>query len=408
VDVLQRTIKKYIASARWESAMRVLTPLLKWKLGGIKTIYLHVKVLRGTLQIEEAHSLILKALKNYPEQLVLYLELAKIQLDCKQPEKALESFLACEPIIREEEDWIAFSISLFQNGRSEDAWNALKPLVNSSRNGLVYALAGDFHFEWGQHKHAVSYYLKALHCGWDRHHLLSRIGFSLLHSGQTSQFSQAEHYFRRLLKCDSRDIQSTIGLGLCYEMQGRYHDALCIYQNGSAWDWGNLSILRQAGICAALTGELHFAEIYLQEVIQRGGGTPQTYAYFGYSLQQQERWKEAEEVYTALTYAFPGHSSGYRALAWMYGVGQSTQLDSREGLKMARRALELAPSDSAWELLSACEARAGNFQEAHYIHEQLSSHPQDSLTQKRRRSAMRKLRQGQPLDETLLVHALVA
>jgi len=78
------------------------------------------------------------------------------------------------------------------------------------------------------------------------------------------------------------------------------------------------------------------------------------------------------------------------------------------GISIAKKALELCSDPTSWELLSACEARAGNFNTAHNIQENLSSHNEDKQTRLRRQHAMRTLRKKMPLNEKLVVKSLVA
>ena len=77
-------------------------------------------------------------------------------------------------------------------------------------------------------------------------------------------------------------------------------------------------------------------------------------------------------------------------------------------LRRYQQALEMRADGAAWDLLSACEARAGNYDRAHDIQQKLSSDSPDRDTQQRRQLAMAALRRRQPLNTSHVGRALVA
>ena len=398
-------ISQLVTLGFWEVAEKDLKALIQNNLGGVTARILHAQVLHGTKRLTEALSAIEDALNLYSNDLGLIHERARIFLEIGDPKSALESLEQCIPILRSEDEILDLTTALFQNNKIRESWNYLNDFIHQSCNGRLLALAGDCQFHWKNYREALKLYNKAQECGWDNHQILSRIGYCLTHIGE---WEEAKECFHAILKHDSADISAILGLGTCFEIKGRFQKALILYQNSNAWECSNPYILRQAGICAVYTGRHEYATLYLQEALKKGLCSPQILAFLGYSLENQKDWAIAEKVYFKLVKRYPRHPAGYVALAWLYGVGLSKNIDAGSGLSMAQRAMELRPDTISWELLSACEARAGNFTKAHNIQEYLSLQAVDKITRMRRKNAMRTLRKKIPLDENHICRILVA
>ncbi len=405
IEDIHKKVSQSIALNKWEKATQTLKFLRRKKFSGVDTEILYLQILRGTKQFDKALNIVEKALSKHSNNLSLLKEKGKILLHLGKSEKALKALQSAEPIFRGVEDILDFATALFQTEKYKAAWKAIKPIMKTTNNRRLYALAGDCHFRQGKYKAAISYYKKTQKAGWNNYQVLSRMGHSLRCLGR---LEEAEYYFQQILKKDPSDIFATLGLGACLESRGTYDKALAVYQTGKAWDFGDTNILRQAGICAVHAQKYDFAEIYLRESTKRGVKSTQALAFLGYSLEKQKRWEEAEKIYLQVVDEYPKHFAGYRALAWLYGVGLSHTLDSKRGLEFAYKALELLPDTASWEMLSACEARAGNFKKAHSIQEGLSNRPDDENTRLRRRQVMKALRKKTPLDESQVSRAMVA
>lgn len=401
-DLLLKTAKELISLHNSEASLPILSNLLKSNLGGVEASVLYAQALRSTQQLPEAILYLNQVLRTYPNHLPLLREKGKILLEQGYAHEALQAFETCETILVGEEDIFAMASALFHEGHAEEAWLYLADLLPESKEGRTFALAGDSLFQLKEYTQATTFYFKAQCLGWNNHGLLTRLGYALLYTGQ---IQEAECHFRSIVAHDSSDVATILGFGASLEAQKKYQAALEMYQNSKAWDLGDGQILRQAGFCAVYTRQYSFAEVYLKEAIQRGHASAKTLTYYGYALERLKHWNDAEKVYLELVKQYPDHVAGYRALSWIYGVGLSKQIDADTGLAMAQRALQMQPDHTSWELLSACEARAGNFTKAHDIQEQLSSQTEDHQIRQRRRHAMRKLRQRIPLDETLVCRA---
>lgn len=401
---LHKKTQQLIALGHWEQALSELQPLLRHTHKNLNTHLLYLQILNNSQQHQTALLHLKAALQEYPNDLHLLKERGRLYLELRQPQDALVALQKAEPILRSEDEWLDLATAYFLTDHVAAAWEILKDRVLESRHGRLLALAGDCQFQWKNYPLAVDFYEQAQHHGWINQRTRTRMGHALHAIGK---LTEAERIFREVLGSDSGDVTATLGLGGCFETRKLYRRALLIYQSGQAWDQGHALILRQAGICCVHTGQFEYAETYLQQSIKTGA-TPQALAFLGVAYEKQQKWSQAEETYLQLAEEYPEHPAGHRALAWLFGVGLSEQLSAETGLQAAHQALQLMPDSIGWELLSACEARAGNFTRAHSIQEQLSTQAPDRPTRLRRRAAMRSLRKKIPLTEQLVSRVLVA
>ncbi|HEY4831349.1 MAG TPA: hypothetical protein VIH61_02195, partial [Waddliaceae bacterium] len=170
----------------------------------------------------------------------------------------------------------------------------------------------------------------------------------------------------------------------------------------------DLRLLHQAGFAALRSKKYRAAETYFFEVMQQQEPDPQTLAYYGFSLENQKKWQEAEQTYLKLIQVFPAYPQGYRALAWMFGVGLSQTVSHEQGINYAHRALKLKNDTVSWEILSACAARTGAFDKAYQIQLTLAKQDADTQTRARRQQALRTLRKKMPLGNHHVLRSLVA
>ena len=405
IEVYQEKVTKQLDLKQWNIAAQDIQLLLKAKVVDIQTKYLKVRLLQGQQLHEESLVLIEEALKESPSHLGLYKEKGKALLELGNVNEALEAFIKAEQVLSFEEDLLDFSLAYYKSNQIKKAWSLLEPYLEKTNNGRLLAFAGDCQFLLNNFEYAMVLFNRAQKKGWSNHRLLSRLGRCYQKVGQTEQAIQL---YSQILSYDSSNLSVTLSLGSCFEFQGLYERALMVYQGGRAWEISHSKLLEQAGICACHAGLFEFSELYLLEVIERGCITPEILSYLALSFEKQKKWREAEEVYHRMTKDYPSNPIGYRGLSWLFGVGLSETLSEEQGLAIAYYSLELEPEHNAWEILSACEARVGNFSRAHAIQEKLSSYSADHSTQLRRQYAMRTLRNRQPLDETLIVNELVA
>ncbi len=400
---IQTQLKKcsaHLSLHEWEEAKKELLPLLKKEKGGKETLLLHIQILRGTNHLEEALKEVSAASKKYPEELLFRLEEGKILVGLKRFQEALETFNVCAPILRTETDLIFYASAHLHSGHPHETLAILDPLLKITQNGEIYSLAADALAEKNLWQEALVLYKNALALGYQKHHIWIQIGHAQRYLGKREE---AEKIFRTLLDKDSSDIEATLGLGATLQDRGSFHRALLTYQSVPAWNSQDTRLLKQAALCALHTKKYHFAEKYFKQVVETTPPTAEVYTLYGYSLECQEKWGEAEAHYLKMIHLFPQFPQGYLSLAWLYGAGVAS-FSSEQGLYFAHCSLKLKNSITAWEVLSACEARKGNFKKAYQIQESLSLSDEDRESRFFRQEALRSLRKNIPFDPLLLKH----
>lgn len=404
---VQQTLNKisqHISLEEWDLATSKLIPLLENRKGGKRAALFEIQILRQKKAYKEAYQKVKKAAAQFPQELIFKLEEGKILLKLGQPQKALAAIEASKAIMRTEADIYAYASALLQSGYPRQAIQLLEPWLHQTEVGKLFSLAAWAHFELKDFAQTIAYYTRALELGFTSHKLLIQLGHAYRRHGN---LQEAELLFRRLLEKDSMDIAALLGLGSCLQERGQYQKALLIYQSGKLWERKDPRLLLQAGICAINIGKYAFAESYFLELAAIDPN-PKTLAYLGYAQEKQEKWQEAEKSYRRVIEEHPSNPNGYRALAWMFGVGVSTTVSEAQAINYAHIALNIAPETITWEILSACEARIGHYKRAYEIQEALSKNDQDRASRLRRQSALRKLRTQAPLTTSHVVHTLVA
>jgi tetratricopeptide (TPR) repeat protein len=389
----------------WEQAKFTLEKLLSINPYLSETLVLYSKYFRLTKRPLEAYEKAIQAYNKCPEKGFVCLEFGKTIFDLGDSKKSLNIFKKHKLLLTSCEDLTYYSEILLSQNYSDEAWLIIKKLLKSSPSSQIYTLSGEYHFNKECFGQALQFFRKALSTGKDDYHLQLRVGQCLKRIGfMEDAISQLQH----ILYCDPKNLLATLELGHCFELGNSHKQALLLYQRPQVWSLGDPHILRQAGSCALKLRQYHHAQLYFQEAIKKGLSSIKNLALLGFSFECQECWEEAEETYFQLIEQFPQHPAGYRGLAWLYGVGFSVHLEPKDGLFMAQQAVKILPDVTSWELLSACEARAGNFTKAHQIQEKLSQKSNDKQQQKRCRKAMRALRKKMPLDTRFVSRILVA
>lgn len=400
-----KALNELIALSDWEEAERRVRELIQRGKGGKDALLLLIQVLRGTLRLEEALLLIHACVRDYPEELLFRLEEAQILLALGRPQEAMEAFRVSSPILRSQSHYYACALAHFQVGLVDAAWELLEGWLPECRNIKMLSLAADCLMEKKNYHKAIDLYQKVIHLGNASRQVLTRLGFAYKKLGD---LTSSERLFRTILRKDPSDLAATLGVGACLQERGLHQQALAFYQSGEAWVKQDPRLFYQAGLSALITKKYTLAENYFTHIIHHCDPSSELLFYLGYSLECQHKWQEAEQVYLRLVRQFPAELIGYRALAWLYGVGLSTTLSSEQGLDFAYIALKIAPEPLSWEIVSSCEARSGNYQKAHQIQEFLISLNPDKSSRLRHQMAMRTLRKNHPLDTQQVLRSQVA
>jgi tetratricopeptide (TPR) repeat protein len=404
---LQKSLKKIsqaISLQDWDKAEKELAILLQNNKSNKETALLQVKVLRGTGKLQEALALIEAKSKDYQEELLFRLEQGLIFLELKKPKQALEAFKECLPILRSESDLLSYAFALHLAGCPKQCCEVLHPLLQSTRNAQVWTLAGDALHELKFFQEAIEAYNRAIKLGNASHHLCMQQGHAYRRLGN---LAEAEKLFRKLLEKNPADAAAVLGIGACFQERGNYNKAFFMYQAALALE-KDIQLIQKAGYAALKCKKYRIAENYFKEILEQHQPEPLTLSYYGFCLENQRKWQEAEQTYLKLIQLFPSFPQGYRAAAWMFGVGLSQTISHEQGLNFAHRALKLKNDVVSWEILSAVCARNGNFEKAYQIQLALTKQDVDSQTKTRRQQALRKLRKKMPLDDHQVLRSQVA
>lgn len=400
-----RKVSKCIVFNKWHEAKKELEFLAERKGDSKEVILLQCQVLRGTLECEAALSIITNALTIHPDELLFRLEKGKILFQMGKKNEAYQEYHAALPILRSETDLLEYVDSALHGGAIEEGWNILETLLFTKQNGNVFALGGDFLFEKKEFSLAIKFYQKAIDHGNNNVTIMTKLGHAYRRFGN---LQEAESIFTRILEQDGADMAATLGIGACLEERGLYQKALLFFQSSKVWEKKDPNLLFQAGVLAIHTHHYAYATHYFAEVLEKQGSNPLLLTYYGFSLEKTKKYREAEDIYQKLLHEYPSHPNGYMALAWLFGVGHASTLTAETALHLANRALTLSPNSHSWEILSAVEARVGNFERAHQIQEYLASQEVDLVSRNRRYEAMRTLRKELPLEDCHVQKTLVA
>ncbi|MCB1136068.1 MAG: tetratricopeptide repeat protein [Chlamydiia bacterium] len=390
---------------QWDAAYAALAPLIRDGCTDLSIGILYVQSLFALRRFTQASTFLDNLLPLHSDQLSLLREKGRIALAQERYEEALSCFQRARPVLQSDHDLADLAQAYVCCGDLDAGWELIEGRLKDSCSPALLAVGGHCCYVWERWDEAAQYFGEAVRLGARDLVLSVRLAHALRMSGQVQA---AQRRYRDILDVQPDSISATLGLGLCFEQMSMHDRALMIYQSGPAWDCGDARILARAGVCAARTGEHRYGELYLREAIKRGQESVELLAHLAYTLEAQQRWQDAEQVYVQLCDRYPRHVAGHRGLAWLYGVGESTGLSDAEGLEAARRSLDLRSDAKGWELLSACEARAGNFEKARSIQERLEHHSSDQSTRSRHQKAARRLGRRQPLDEAHVGRALVA
>ncbi|MCH9608573.1 MAG: Beta-barrel assembly-enhancing protease [Chlamydiales bacterium] len=407
-----KTIQKSLNSAsylitlgKWDEAKNILLPLLHHAKGGAKVHLYYVQALQGAHSYDEALHLVKYASKLYPEELLLRLEEGKILLELEQPEEALQAFKVCSPILRSESDIHTLALALLRGGHTEQSWHLIEKRLDQTKNGELIVLGGEILIALKNYTEAIHLFKKAEELGYNHRYLVSQLAHAYRKLGN---LSEAEHLYRKLLEKDPADVNATLGLGKCMEERGHFQKAFLIYQSSHAWKKKDRRLIKQTAFCALYTKKYSYAEHYFYELSKSFDPSPSILSYYGYSLERQKKWQKAEQVYLETIRQFPDKPNGYRGAAWLFGVGLNTVISDKEGLNFAHITVELLNDATSWSILSAVEARVGNFERAYQIQEGLLSQDEDEKSQRLRKQVLRRLRNNYPLEGEHVASPLVA
>lgn len=400
-----KAVSQLLTMEQWSDAQNALLPLLHHAKGGAKAHLYYAQALRGSHALDQALHAITHASRLYPEELLLRLEEGKILLELERPEEALKTFKVCNPILHTESDNITLGIALLRGGFAQQCWEHLEKQLDKTKNSELIALAAETLYILKRYAEAIHLFEYGIELGGHNHRILAQLAHAYRRLGN---LAQAEQLYRSLLEKDPGDVEATIGLGRCMEERGEFQKAFFLYQSNHAWEKKDRRLIKQAAVAALHIRKYAYAERYFYELIRRKESSPTLLSYYGYSLERQKKWSQAEQIYLRLIKDYPSKPNGYRGIAWLFGVGLTTSVSEEQGVNFAHIALKLVGDTTSWEILSAAEARVGNFERAYQIQEGLLEKEGDRVIRQRRQEALRCLRKNHPLNDHHVGCSLVA
>ena len=406
IHLIQKKIKNAflaISLEQWQKAYKILKPLVEADKGGEKAFYYLIQAEREMHQLSCALDRATMGARRFPENLLFRLEEAKSAYLLKKYDRAYDAFKVCEPILREQSDLLCYAKTLYEKQKYTEAISWIEPILSQKHEDELYIFLGDLHYAKNAFIVAISYFQKAFHLGITTKELFLKLAHAYRRYGN---LMEAERLFKEILTTDREDESATLGLGACIEERKNYRKALLLYESSPAWSNRSTNLTEKAALMAIKVEKYQRAEEYLKELLKTPSPKMQWYSYFGFALQIQEKWHEAEQIYCTMVQKFPQSAYGYRALAWLFAAGKTKSTTRQNALSLAHIAVKLQNDTTSWEILSACEARLGNYEKAYQIHTALYKKDLNPQNQRRLRRAIEQIESRTPLAPEELFSAL--
>ncbi|ANH78637.1 tetratricopeptide repeat protein [Candidatus Chlamydia sanziniae] len=404
-----REVRLSMELKEWAVAEQQLLPILKKRFYKRQYLFDYIRILRGMERFEEAEKFLKEAQKMGLRGPSFFLEIAYRAYRHGVFKECVKAFSLVPKEMFEEEDAAKYASALVHLGQLNAACSLIEPWISPLSHQGTYVTMGHIYFTSKRYQDAIEFYNRAQALG----PCPVEVIYNLAHAYRlTANYTQAGRCFRKLLTEALYREEALFNVGLCEQKLGRANKALLIYQSSDLWSRGDALLMKYAALAAMDVQDYLLAE-RCWGLALRCSTFAEDYKCslsYGLSLCQLRKYADAEHVYRKVIQSFPNCPTACKALAWLCGVGYATTVPLEEGLVYARKAVRLDHSCETLELLSACEARCGNFDAAYEIQSFLSA--QDIfLDQKKRRSRiMRNLRQKLPLNDhhIMEVDALLA
>lgn len=397
-----REVRLSMELKEWALAEQQLLPILKKRSYRRQCLFEYMRILRKMQRFEESEKLLAEAKKLGLRGPYFFLEIAYKAYRFGAFKECAQAFASVPQDLFEEEDAAKYASALVRLGDLDAACSLIEPWISPLSHQETFVTMGHIYFTSKRYKDAIDFYNRANALGV----CPVEVTYNLAQAYRiTSSYAKAGKLFRKLLSNPVYKEEALFNIGLCEQKLGRPGKALLIYQSSDLWSRGDALLMKYAAMAAMDQRDYALAEP-CWELALRCSTFAKDYKCglgYGFSLCRLRKYGDAERVYCNLIQNFPECLTACKALAWLCGVGYATLLGSEEGLMYAKKAVELDHSCETLELLSACEARCGNFDAAYEIQSFLSSRD-TSLQEKQRRSQiLRILRKKLPLNDHHIV-----
>lgn len=393
-----REVRLSIELKEWAVAEQKLLPILKKRFYRRQCLFDYIRILREMERFPEVEKLLAEA---YTLKLIgtpFFLEVAYKAYRHSAFKECVQAFSLVPGEKLEERDVAKFASALVRVGHVNEACNLIEPWISPLSHQETYITVGYIYFTAKRYTDAIEFYSRASALG----PCPIEVTYNLAHAHRiSSNYMQAGQLFRKLLAEPEYKEEALFNIGLCEQKLGRSNRALLIYQSSRLWAYGDALLMKYAAKAAMDIKDYALAETCWGVALKCS-----TFAEdgncclnYGLCLCRLRKYIEAEKIYLQVIQKFPESVTACKALAWLAGVGFAKIVSPEEGLKYAQRSVQLHRSRETLELLSACEARLGNFDAAYEIQSFLASQDTSLVQKKRRAQILRNLRQKLPLSD---------
>lgn len=387
----------------WGLAEQYLGSVLKQHWNGIPRLslyLLYIRVLREMRRHGEIAPILKRALRMRVYHPHLWIELGHHCFIQREYERSIRAFQSVPEDLLGEQDAANYAQALIAVRDFVQAYRVLQPWMESISCVDMCIAIGSVYFSLEHYLEASDFYACALRdWGVRDDYVQYRLGLSLFH---LQRYAEAESYLQPLAHHREYGVLASSYYGLCLAHQGHVESSLSWFQGSAYWHRMDRFFVICAARVAMMGSIFHVAQECWEMVLRKYGmesWDAESFHGYGASLCYQKKYREAEHVYLRLTTQFPNQDLGYRAIAWLVGIGCSERISVVEGIQYAKRAVQIRCSQETLELWSICEARAGNFQEAYRIQEKLVSYDRTREQKRRRDVIMRNLRKKMPISD---------
>ncbi|WP_201456404.1 hypothetical protein [Chlamydia sp. 17-3921] len=393
-----REVRLSMELKEWAIAEQKLLPIFKKRFFRYLCLFDYMRILREMERFDEAEKLLAEAHKLKLIGDAFFLEVAYKAFRYGAFKECAQAFSLIPLEKLEEQDAAKFASALVRLGHVNEACSLIEPWISPLSHQETYITVGYIYFISKRYHDAIELYNRACALG----PCPIEVTYTLAHANRiSSNYIQAGQLFRKLLADPAYKDEALFNIGLCEQKLGKPGRALLIYQSSRLWSSGDALLMKHAALAAMDIQDYFLAErcwkfalncpIFVED--------DKCNLSYGLCLCRLSKYSDAEKIYLKIIQKSPECLIACKALAWLVGVGFATTVVPKEGLMYARKAVQLHHCCETLELLSACEARLGNFDVAYEIQSFLSCQDNSLQQKKRRAQIMRNLRQKLPLSD---------
>lgn len=381
-------IKALIEDKNYFEAQTLLTPLLKKKNAKKEAFIYQIQIYHGTGKLEEAYEMSLKFQKKWKLKTFQLQEAISLLL-LDRNEEAATTFMTCQDILEKESEKFYFATALYRIERFNEALSILRPYQYITKEPKLAALVASCMIKLEKYDEVVGYLTSMLQ-EQENFLLQTQLAEAYLY---LEEIPVAIVLFEKLYQSNSSTLLVLLGFATCLEKIGEYKKAISLLQSSQFWETQEPSVLNQAIYPLLYLHKYSEAEVLLKNMLSQKPGEIALLAELGLCLEKQDKFQEAEDIYLQILEKEPNNLPSMQFLVWLRTQSLSQKISIEKALEMAHKMVHISPQIAHWELLSLCEALAGNFQFAIKILLSLLQQDQNVGSRVRRQRIIRQLKQ---------------